>query len=313
MKSLIALLFLFPLLLAAQPDTSGQHRLIKGLLDYRHELIARNPEGFKKLYCLDTLWKVENKEAINDMLSGVTYLNKFYGATAEQIILASKMLGLDTFEFRRLVTVEILQAIIENDDMALLMGEQLLKPKPPFLINADNSFFEEVAFYKIQDGMTIGEIGAGTGMFGLLLGLAYDSLTIYMNDTAERSMAFAYDRVERCRSIKSGNRYFVAEGKRKSTMLEKYSMDKIVIRNAFHHFSNKQKMLASIKKSMKAESELLLFEPDRVEGKQGVCPQAMKFDKMKQTLMENGFKVIEEKRIEKWDWVLIRCKLADSN
>ncbi len=308
MKNLLCLLFVLPLFLSAQIDTSGQHRMIKGLVDYRHELIARNPEGFKKLYLLDTLWKIPEKEAITDMMTAVTYANKFLGMTAQDFAELGQMYALDTFEYRQLFSIDVVQSIIDNDDLALMLGEGILKQKPPFTINPESTLFEELAFYKVENGMAVAEIGTGTGMFSLMLGLAYDSLTIYMNNIEINSVNFTYDRVNRCRSIRGSNKYYAVQGKKKSTALEAFKLDKVIIRNSFHHFSHKDKMLSSIKESISPGGDLYIFEPDKVAGKTGLCPLTLPIEALRKTLVENGFVIIEEKRMEELDWVLMHCK-----
>lgn len=314
MKNLLpTLLIISPLLLASQSDTTGQHRLIRGLMDYRNELIVRNPEGYKKMYLLDELWKVEEKEAINDMLSGVTYANKYHGVSAQTIINMALIVSMDTFKYRHLLTVDVVQAIIENDDLALIVGEGILKPKPPFLINPETSLYDELGFYKIDDGMRIAEIGAGTGMFSLMLGLAYDSLAIFMNDIALNAMNFAYDRINRCQSVNRSNVYFAVQGHKKSTELEAYKVDKVIVRNSFHHFSHKSKMLASIRKSIYPNGDLYITDPEQVPNKKGICPKALPIEELREVLLENGFQIVVEKHLEKWNWVMLHCKPTQGN
>ncbi|MEZ4934572.1 MAG: hypothetical protein R2788_20900 [Saprospiraceae bacterium] len=58
----------------------------------------------------------------------------------------------------------------------------ILKADPPFQIEAETHIFEEIKYYGITNNMNIAEIGAGNGVFSLMLGLAYDSLNIYVNE-----------------------------------------------------------------------------------------------------------------------------------
>ncbi len=59
-------LLVLPLCLSAQTDTSGQHRLIKGLVDYRHELIARNPEGKMREVLLEKGFQIIEERQLKD-------------------------------------------------------------------------------------------------------------------------------------------------------------------------------------------------------------------------------------------------------
>lgn len=307
MNKLLFLLF-FPLaLLAQQPDTSGQHRLIRGLVDYRNELIARNPEGFKKLYLLDTLWKVEDKEEVVDMLTYIPTIYKSYGISADELAMLTKRLSKD-YEYKFLLTPEILKTIIDNDDMSMLIGESILKQKPPFAINPENSFYQELGFYKIENGMRIAEIGAGDGLFSLLIGIAYDSLNVCFNDIDLDLLNVAFNRIKNCKSIGRNNKYFIALGYNNSTQLEEYQFDKIIIRNSFHHFSHKKKMLASIRKSLPPDGDLFIMDPLKIESKRGVCPFALPINELRAILIKNGFQIIEERKIHPWDFVMLQCK-----
>ena len=302
------ILALLPFCLSAQSDTTGQHRLIKGIMEYRNELIVRNPEGFKKLYLLDQLWKEEYKDDVDDLLLAVTLANKTTGISAQNFVDIVLMLAPKSFKLHHLITEDIVQTIIDNDDLAMLLNEGVLKRKAPFPIDPENSLYEELAFYKIANGMRVAEIGAGNGMFSLLVGLAYDSLTVYVNDINLDAVNFTSDRINRCRSIKSSNHYFVEVGSTESTELEEYKVDKVIIRNSFHHFSDKVEMLASIRKSISPNGDLYIFDPTIQPGKKQACPKAMKIKKIRKILSNNGFQIIEEKPIEQWGWVIWHCK-----
>jgi hypothetical protein len=233
MKNLLCLFLVLPLCLSAQTDTSGQHRLIKGLVDYRNELIARNPEGFKKLYLLDTLWKVEDKEYIQKFVWSTVLASKSNGMSAQKQCnlahFAAKILNIDTFRYIGLINVEVLQTIIDNDEFSLLIGQSLYKQIPPFVLNPGNTIYEEFSVYKIRNGMKVAEVGSGDGTFPILLGMAYDSLEIYVNDIAPKAIDISWERIENCKSILPNNHYSMVGGTKKNTNFENVQLDKIII------------------------------------------------------------------------------------
>jgi hypothetical protein len=132
---------------------------------------------------------------------------------------------------KHLLSEDTVLTIVQNDEWMSLICDGILKQSQPFQIDPETGFFDELAFYKIKDGMSIAEIGAGDGMFCLLLGLGFDSLAKIINDIDPYAVEYATSKISRCKSIRSGNRYFSVEGKKKSTKLELVQVNKIIIRN----------------------------------------------------------------------------------
>jgi hypothetical protein len=67
-------------------------------------------------------------------------------------------------------------------------------------------------------------------------------------------------------------------------------------------------MLASIKKSLLPDGDLYIADPDKQLGMKGVCPAALSCDEIRQVLIENGFRIVEEKKLKNSDWVMFHCK-----
>ncbi|MBI1225136.1 MAG: methyltransferase [Bacteroidetes bacterium] len=306
MKTLLCLFTAFPFVLSAQSDTSGQRNMIMGLVNYRNELIIRNPVGFKQIYQLDELWKAENGEQASDFVFNVTYAYHILNYSPEKIIKLYQKKVPD-FKPTQLLTPEMIQIVAENDDWMSLLNNRILKPSPPFQIENQTTLFEELAFYKIQNGMQVAEIGAGDGSFSLLLGLAFDSLQIYINDLDKDAVQYAASKIDRCKSVKESNQYFTVEGKKKSTALESVHLDKVIIRNSFHHFSHQSEMLASIRQSLLPDGELFITDPVIKEDEIPDCKNAMKLELVRKSIKENGFEILEEKPVKDWNWVMFHC------
>jgi len=84
-------------------------------------------------------------------------------------------------------------------------------------------------------------------------------------------------------------------GRKKETKFEPASLDKIIIRNSFHHFSKKEAMLASIKTSLKPNGVLFLQEP--LKSGKG-CAMKMEEAEIKEILISNGFILEKEMNVE---------------
>ena len=81
---------------------------------------------------------------------------------------------------------EDFELVIANDPVIRLMTEGLIASNPPYdLMQKDSAYLlNEFLFYDFKDGMTIGEIGAGSGIISLLLGVIYKDMTIYFWSTS---------------------------------------------------------------------------------------------------------------------------------
>ncbi|HFA47958.1 MAG TPA: methyltransferase domain-containing protein [Bacteroidetes bacterium] len=310
MKKHIPLIFLFfSFNISAQTETSPSTRFIANLARYRNELIAGNFDNYKTLIHLDTLWKQPEamKEEAEDLLFNVIYGSEMYLLKPKKIVKRVNK-KLPDYPLLYLLTEDNINIILKNKHLIDLLTNGILKPDPPFQIDPETYIFEELDFYGIKDGMTIGEIGAGNGVFSLMLGLAYDSLTIYVNDLDFFSVRYAKEKITGCGSKNSGNEYFFVEGKKKSTQLENIKLDKIIIRNAFHHFSRRPEMLASIKQSLKPGGDLYIADPYLCTGHDFDCDEIMAAEDIKKAILDNGFEIIDEKYKDEWSWLYLHCQ-----
>jgi SAM-dependent methyltransferase len=307
MKAIVVFLLIVPLPLLAQTDTTAHHSMIKGLVSYRNELIARNPKAFQRLWQMEQLWKEPDQESVNDFVTNVVFANQLLGMSPVRIL--KKYLKYEPdFKLTHLLKEETIQAILENGAWMALLINGYLKPNPPFNINSETGLFEELSFYKIKNGMRLAELGAGDGTFSLLLTLAFDSLHVYVNDINPDAVQYSSLSINACKSCRPSNHFYCIQGKKKSTGLESVQLDKIIIRNSFHHFSNQPDMLAAIQQSLMPDGDLYITDPTIQPGKAPDCPKAMKPEEIRAVLSANGFVVLEEKQLKDWGWVMLHCK-----
>ena len=305
-------LSLFPLLfvyahLFGQTSTNDYARLITNIIQYRNELIGGNFDSYKKIAQLDTLWKLDghHKEGVDNFLGNVIQAHGVYGLRPEKIIKKWEKQGLPLLH---LLSVENIQTILENKHLIDLLTDRILKQDPPFQIDSKTYLFEELDFYKIKDGMRVAEIGAGKGTFSLILGMAYDSLDIYINDKDFFSVEYAKEKITTCQNKNNANEFFFIKGKNKTTRLENIKLDKVLIRNSFHHFSHQPEMLASIRQSLLPDGDLYIADPFLNPFSPFSCKKVMQLDDIKNTVLENGFEIKEEKYNYGWKWIYLHCK-----
>lgn len=292
-------------------QTNSNIQFVFNLTKYRSELITGNFENYSNLTALDTLWKQEDEatnEKYPELIGNILNLHSAHGRSPKGII---KTINKRAPEFADpyILTEKNINIILENSHLIDLLMDGILKPDPPFQIEAETHLFDEIKYYGITNNMNIAEIGAGNGVFSLMLGLAYDSLNIFVNELDFSQTNYAKEKTTQCKAISPNNNFYFINGKRKNTGIEELKMDKIIIRNSFHHFSKKMDMLTSIKNSMTPESDLYIYDPILETGKDFGCKKAMFKKDIKNLIEDSGFKIIAEKNNEEWGWVMLHCKI----
>lgn len=191
---------------------------------------------------------------------------------------------------------EDLNVIQRNADLVDLLNEDLLKTKYPFPLDEKNPLFAEFREYGLKDSLKIGEIGAGSGLIGLLMASTYDHLEIYMNELDFRLLKYMEARIPQFPTLRKSNNLLVVKGSRKSTNLEGKNLDLIFMRDAFHHFGKKEEMIASIYQSLNEQGAAFVIEhvTDGITEPPG-CLQAMKRDDIVQLFENEGFVLVEER------------------
>jgi ubiquinone/menaquinone biosynthesis C-methylase UbiE len=115
----------------------------------------------------------------------------------------------------------------------------------------------------LKPGMSVADIGAGSGFFGRLIAQRVTpSGQVYAVDIAE---SLVEHMAKTAKEMGLTNVHAILGGER-SPRLESNSVDAVYIMDAYHHFAYPAEMLAEIKRAMRPGSELLLIEYERIPG-----------------------------------------------
>lgn len=281
----------------SQHNSVARKEIIGKIATYRSELLERSQdEGkniellFKKLNSLSVSSR-KKKEIISNLL-------KLYVVDNYEIELIKTIVRnhIGDNEFINGLTLEDFETLKSEIDMVDLIIEGVLKEDYPHVIQANSDLLEELLFYDIQEGEQILEVGAGNGTIGILISLLGQKGFIYLNELSPIKIKMIDEKLKRTATylpvkIKS------IQGLENNTNLENIKVDKILIRNTFHHFDKKKKMLKSIKASMKSSSYLYLLEQFKGKNSNEYCEQAMKRKKLEKILNKSGFEQCGETKI----------------
>lgn len=146
---------------------------------------------------------------------------------------------------------------------------------------------------------TIADIGSFDGYYPLAYSIFSDSVVFYLNDISNSGFV-DFDSIKTiCTTFKGqhiSNKFKTIIGTDSCTNLPNHLFNKVVIRDALHHFKSMDKMLSDTKRIMKPQATLILFEPikDQNVKDKKLCYAAMTKDELLKLLSRNGFKLTKE-------------------
>jgi ubiquinone/menaquinone biosynthesis C-methylase UbiE len=129
------------------------------------------------------------------------------------------------------------------------------------LLVDDTVFLRELRMYKFHPGEVIADLGAGSGYFERVLSKYSNNLTVYATDidsaiVTRLTTELAYLEM----NDKTNITYISVLGNEKASGLPFKSIDKVIVRNTFHHFSYPNDMLKDCKRIMKENGTLFIVD-----------------------------------------------------
>jgi len=204
-----------------------------------------------------------------------------------------------------------------------LAAEEGAKPEinRPYVANTDvaawNRAFESerrevyvkrdeiVAATGAKPGMTVADIGAGTGLFTMLFAnavkpggsvVAVDispAFVEYIQETAKK---------RRMRNVTA------VLGNGSDVGLPEASMDLAYLSDVYHHFEHPEETLASIRKALKPGGRMVVIDYERIPGKTSKARiEHVRVDKQQaiREIEAAGFKLLEQKKLMRENYFLV--------
>jgi SAM-dependent methyltransferase len=128
----------------------------------------------------------------------------------------------------------------------------------PYNLTLNSFFMNELLACHLEPNEYVADIGAGDGFFSFLLMNIYRPAVLHLNEITPVQIEVIRNQYEK---LTTGNLtkvdYFVGT-KTATNLSEKY--DKIIMRNTFHHFVFKQKMMEDIILKLKPDGKIIIIE-----------------------------------------------------
>lgn len=312
MKSKTILYFLFNIILAINASAQeapivSKENIKSQISEYKQEVLNETSKSLQKLKSLKREIKDSELKEIKKerLIKIVSWLPKskdkdWVYDQAKEILFNRKHQGVLLKKIRTLERefIELNKHIRSFKNLKILDSNG----------DGEQNLASEIAFYQLADHQKVGEIGAGFGEFSFISCRLFDFEKIYINELNGNRI----EKIKKSRKefpLKKDN-IKIVKGSKKSTKLENKKLDKIIIRNTFHHFSSSDKMIKSIANSLSPNGRLYLSEPvTEIGGDKKVCPEAVSKKAIVENLSSFDFKLVRE--MEVGDFLLLEFKQAE--
>ena len=172
-------------------------------------------------------------------------------------------------------------------------------------INKDTIFRwaqNDLLFLELKPHDTIADVGSYNGYYPLIYSVLTDSIVFYLNDIVNEGFVY-FDSInsicKNLRGAKFTNKFKIIIGNEDSTNLPTQAFNKVILRDVFHHFKYPLKMFEEIKRIIKPNGKLLVFESTinpNIED-QNLCKGSMTENELTKLFLKNGFSLTKQKHI----------------
>lgn len=183
---------------------------------------------------------------------------------------------------------------------ARLVRPLLVEDSITYQLNKAYELWNELQSYEIPEHSRVAEIGAGDGLFAAQLKLMHPNITLFVNEISADKVASIANQMlifeeEEQKSI------LTTLGSPVSCNLEGQNLDRIIVRNTFHHFSEPENMLSSFEAALKREGKLYLLEQFKgdTDRNEEYCAQLKERSTIEKLLKNKGWQKDGEIYLEK--------------
>lgn len=307
--NLLFLVLYFPTLLAGQNYfTAELPRLLEDNRDYRHLLEEKARLG-AQLHRWDLrVWlsdlPEEQKYAGRKLLDAVLNTQKpiaeaWLDSTRLALLSRDSLLAVERQLARLNREIHILENGVYAPDEFLDQGALKIPFEARKLIRR----------LGVKNGETVLEIGGSNVHFLSGLNKFRSGLTVYANEIDTSKLKRVLYQLNYSPHFESEkNAFHPILGASTSTGLEGVVVDKVLMKNTFHHFGQPTEMLQSIRRSMDEHTEVVLYEKYREKCEERCCPSLLTRAEIMDLFSRAGFRLKSEKKYNRLTtrqyWVL---------
>ena len=306
---LILWIVLMPLAASLQPvidsvDTLSQKQFIQGCALYRHHFIDNITKVLLEFGELcDSLKAVSAHPEAHDEFRDL-FLQDVLASEFQDLGMLMARDFPDSFQDEKDAR-KTYRAWIDKNNIQLfqfnfLLANDIIAPVQPYRLTSLNDFWQEIRMYELKANQAFVDVGAGIGVVSFILAGTGLPLHIQMTEIDEHFLDFLNQQARDSTYVnKSGQLKVSTAHKKDLGLAPDVKVDRILMREVFHHLKHPDEMLASVKSHLNEEGMLILVESVKelnIHNKSR-CYKAMELDKILSILNANGFDLKQKKRI----------------
>lgn len=198
-------------------------------------------------------------------------------------------------------------------EYSTLVDMGFIEKNYPYKLKPNEDFWEEIQLYGIKDGMTLVDIGTGTGFFPFLISLTGVKGEFYLTEIQPELIYLLNQKLENVYAAHLAENKMhikVIEGSERNAMLGNVRADKIFMRETFHHFTFKKEMIQSLKRNLKPGGMIYVVEAvkELVTDTKEACKKIIFKHQIITEFEKNGYTLEEE--IQDGQGVILKFSLA---
>ena len=303
---LISLLLMSSALYGQKKDIESG--VIEAIGTLRNLVFTESRLSRAQLDSLQSRWYDLEKDSslVNYLIQNISYSKKVYNSSLKRIMkfCTKKNIASPILDNISDSDLEILK---QNFELIILINNEYIRKEKPHIINIDTLKLQEFDFLNIQDGEIIADIGSGVSNHIFITTLLYPNNRFILNEIDPFIKKYLLEKIDLFGGrVNDYDRITVVKGKEKNINLG-MKADRIIIRNAFHHFSKKAEMLKSIKKSLNPNGTIILIEP-LISNTTSIdeCQLKMDYTDVMTFINQANLEVILEKQFD--ETLFLSCK-----
>ncbi|MBK8195693.1 MAG: class I SAM-dependent methyltransferase [Lewinellaceae bacterium] len=129
----------------------------------------------------------------------------------------------------------------------------------------------------------------------MLLGMVYPDVVIYVNELDKGFLTHLGEKLAGNNALLNPQNLILTKGGKESTALEGRRLNKIILRNTFHHFKRKPEMLEAITRTLNPQGRLYVLETVRdINPDRRLCKLSMSQREIIDLIELNGFRLADQ-------------------
>ena len=212
-----------------------------------------------------------------------------------------------------------LDYVNNHPELYMMMNEKFISRDYPYRLSLQHFMIEEMMVCKVDTNHRVAEIGAGDGHFAYLLNRIFKPKVYHLNEI-DTPRVYFFPRIKKLHLDSLENDYKLIHGEKNKTNLSG-QYDKIIIRNTFHHFRKKKKMLENVKQHLAPNGEIVVievFKEDakfKLDDKGGAysCYMQISENEFLSYFEEGNFKLISKSKVQNRSMFVYKVKEKITN